>query len=165
MAINNHGQIAAYGYYPDGGELHALLLTPTSACELANQLINTVISMNLAKNVENSYMANLKKVCTFVASGEITPAINQLNAFIQKVQQDSSYGNISAGNGNSLIQMAWPRSSARRSFFFVVLVDDQPASPFPAEGGGDRFHRPGIRRGQDFSAFYLQADETGPGFQ
>jgi hypothetical protein len=62
--------------------------------------------MNLAKNVENSYMANLKKVCTFVESGQNTPAINQLNAFIQKVQQDISPWNISSGNGNALIQMA-----------------------------------------------------------
>lgn len=77
--------------------------TPT---EMANNIINTVVGLNLAKAVENSYMANLKKVTPFIEGGKITPAINQLDAFIHKVQQDISYGKINASDGNNLISMA-----------------------------------------------------------
>jgi hypothetical protein len=75
-------------------------------CELADQIIQTVLILNLSKSVENSYMANLKKVCRFVEEGKITPAINQLNAFINKVRTDITKGNINQTGGNNLIDMA-----------------------------------------------------------
>jgi hypothetical protein len=84
----------------------AIAVNVPPPCELANQIINTVASLNLSKNVENSYMANLKKVCTFVESGKKTPPINQLDAFIKKVQQDISHKNIGSVDGNNLINMA-----------------------------------------------------------
>ena len=75
-------------------------------CELADQIIQIVISLNLPKSVENSYMANLKKVCKFVEEGKTTPAINQLEAFINKVRIDISKGNINQTVGSNLIDMA-----------------------------------------------------------
>ncbi len=75
-------------------------------CQLADQIVQTVLSLNLPKSVENSYMANLKKVCRFVEEGKITPAINQLNAFINKVRTDITNGNITGVAGNNLINMA-----------------------------------------------------------
>jgi hypothetical protein len=95
-------------YMPSiGGMAVAIVVgdVPTP-CESANQVINTVISLSLPKNVENSYMANLKKVCNFVESGNKTPAINQLRAFIQKVYQDMSHGIIGSVSGNNLIILA-----------------------------------------------------------
>jgi hypothetical protein len=100
---------ATDNYYPTAtGELAVAITVgdvPTP-CEMAGQIISTVLSLNLAKNVENSYMANLKKICSFVESGKKTPAVNQLNAFVQKVQQDISHGNIGPADGNNLINMA-----------------------------------------------------------
>ncbi len=90
------------------GELGVVIIvgnTPTP-CELADQIIQVVLSLNLPKSVENSYMANLKKVCRFVEEGKITPAINQLEAFINKVRTDITKGNINQIVGNNLIDMA-----------------------------------------------------------
>ncbi|NWG04500.1 MAG: putative Ig domain-containing protein [Syntrophaceae bacterium] len=84
-------------------------------CELADQIIQIVISLNLPKSVENSYMANLKKVCKFVEEGQTTPAINQLEAFINKVRTDITKGNISEVAGNNLINMATQLISILRS--------------------------------------------------
>jgi hypothetical protein len=75
-------------------------------CGLASQIIQSVLSLNLSRSVENSYMANLKKVCRFVEEGKTTPAINQLEAFINKVRTDITKGNISEVAGNNLINMA-----------------------------------------------------------
>jgi hypothetical protein len=93
-------------YNAKGTMAVAIAVNVPPPCELANQIINLVVSLNLAKNVENSYLANLKKVCIFVESGKKIPAIEQLDAFIQKVQQDISHGKINASDGNNLINMA-----------------------------------------------------------
>jgi len=74
--------------------------------ELADLLIETVLSLDLPRHVENSYLANLKKVKPFIEAGKITPAINQLNAFVKKVEHDMAHGDISADNGTMLIEMA-----------------------------------------------------------
>lgn len=79
---------------------------PATPSELAKHLINTVICLMLPKNVENSYMANLKKVPTFINTGKNIAAINQLTAFIKKVQQDIGHGYINGADGNNLIIMA-----------------------------------------------------------
>ncbi len=75
-------------------------------CESAGRIIQTVVGLTLPKAVENSYMANLKKVCGFVEEGKITPAINQMNAFINKVNADMQKGIVGSENGNKLITMA-----------------------------------------------------------
>jgi hypothetical protein len=79
---------------------------PATPSELAKHLINTVICLMLPKNVENSYLANLKKVPTFIDTGKNIAAINQLTAFIKKVQQDIGHGHINGADGNNLIIMA-----------------------------------------------------------
>ncbi len=96
------------GSPPTTGRLDVVInvgdvLTP---CQLAGQIIQAALSLNLPKSVENSYMANLKKVCRFVEEGKIAPAINQLQAFINKVRTDITKGNISEVTGNNLINMA-----------------------------------------------------------
>ena len=73
---------------------------------MTTDLIQTVVDRELPKNVENSYLANIEKVCSFVVSGKMTPAINQLDAFIHKVQQDIGHEDIDAPTGNNLIRMA-----------------------------------------------------------
>lgn len=75
-------------------------------CEMSAKIVSSIESYNLAKAVENSYMANLKKVCPFVESGKFGPAINQLNAFTQKVNQDAAHGIISGAVGDTLVEMA-----------------------------------------------------------
>ena len=74
--------------------------------ELAEDLMDVIIQVELPKNVENSYLANLKKLGTFIDAGKVTPAINQLNAFIGKVTQDIASGEISETEGNQWIMMA-----------------------------------------------------------
>jgi len=59
-------------------------------------------------------MGNLKKLCTFVEKGQTTSAINQLDAFINKVKTDIATGNISQEAGN-LIDMATSLINAIKS--------------------------------------------------
>jgi len=74
--------------------------------ELADLLIETVLSLDLPRHVERSYLANLKKLKRFIEQGKITPAIKQLEAFIKKVEHDMAHGDISAADGTMLIEMA-----------------------------------------------------------
>lgn len=74
--------------------------------EQAETLVNAVNILPLPTNVKNSYLANLQKVGNFITDGKIQPAINQLNAFINKVNQDFASGTITATLKNSLIAMA-----------------------------------------------------------
>ena len=87
-------------------EVHITVGEYTTPCESANLIIQTVVDLNLRKSVENSYMANLKKVCKFVQDGKTTAATNQLEAFISKVRTDIVHGIISGTVGNDLIVMA-----------------------------------------------------------
>jgi hypothetical protein len=75
-------------------------------CQLVDQIIQTVLSLNLRKSVENSYMANLKKVCKFVEDGKVIQAIVQLDVFIAKVVIDVVKHDISEAAGRSLVNMA-----------------------------------------------------------
>ena len=74
--------------------------------ELADILVETVLGLGLPKHVVNSYTANLKKVKPFIERGKITPAINQLKAFIKKVEHDIAHGDINSDDGTMLIDMA-----------------------------------------------------------
>lgn len=77
--------------------------TPT---EQAASLILDVVDLDLPNNLENSYLANLYKVEGFIGSGLITPAINQLNAFINKVNQDYNQGKITQQVRDDLVASA-----------------------------------------------------------
>jgi hypothetical protein len=90
------------------GQLEVLITVgdvPTPS-ELADLLVATVLGLDLPKHVENSYMANLKKVKPFIEQGKITPAINQLRAFVRKVEHDIAHGDIDPDDGLMLIDMA-----------------------------------------------------------
>jgi hypothetical protein len=77
--------------------------TPT---EQAQNLVNDVVATNLSTNTQNSYLANLNKVSIFIQQGKLQAAINQLNAFIQKVQQDYSHGTITLAQENDFVSRA-----------------------------------------------------------
>jgi Tol biopolymer transport system component len=77
--------------------------TPT---EQAQNVVNTVVAANLPNGVTNSYLANLNKVGTFIQQGKTQQAINQLNAFIQKVNQDYTNGKITLAEKNDFVSLA-----------------------------------------------------------
>ena len=79
------------------------VLTPP---EQINALVTTVTSLGLEKEIINSYLANLKKVETFMKGNQSNPAINQLSATINKVRHDIARGKISAVQGQALIDRA-----------------------------------------------------------
>lgn len=74
--------------------------------EQTNILIDTIIVYDFPINVENAYMANLKKIEKFIEDGKITPAVNQLNAFIDKVEDDYLASIITQAERDSLIGLA-----------------------------------------------------------
>lgn len=74
--------------------------------EQAQNLIDVVIGFNFPPNVENSYLANLKKIQKFIEDGKVTPAINQLDAFINKVEQDFSQAVITQSEHETLVSLA-----------------------------------------------------------
>lgn len=74
--------------------------------EQAEDIIDTVVGLGMLQSTENSYLANLQKVGTFIEDGKITPAINQLNAFLAKVENDLAQSEISQVEGNQLIIFA-----------------------------------------------------------
>lgn len=74
--------------------------------EKAEDLVEYVIDLNLLNNTENSYLANLKKVELFISTGKINVAINQLNSFINKVNQDFQLNIITQQEYQSLIDAA-----------------------------------------------------------
>ena len=74
--------------------------------EQSEDIIEDVIEFDLPTNVENSYMANLQKVADFIEQGKIQAAINQLNAFINKVNQDYSQGILTQSERDSLMTVA-----------------------------------------------------------
>lgn len=74
--------------------------------EQAEDLVDTVVTLDLPQNVENSYLANLQKVAEFIADGKVQPALNQLQAFINKVNQDYARGILTTAERDELIGMA-----------------------------------------------------------
>lgn len=74
--------------------------------ERSNALVANVINLNLPNNIFNSYLANLNKIAPFIQNGQIQPAINQLQAFINKVNNDYSKGYISLQVKNDLVSKA-----------------------------------------------------------
>jgi len=85
--------------------LHTATENPTPI-EQAGALIADVIGLDILNNLENSYLANLFKVEGFIESGQTTPAINQLNAFINKVNQDYSHSKLTKQVRDSLVAAA-----------------------------------------------------------
>ncbi|MGD9210900.1 MAG: Ig domain-containing protein [Desulfobacteraceae bacterium] len=65
-----------------------------NSTQLTDDLIDEIEASSLPNNVINSYLANLKKVNTFIEKDKIKPAVNQLFAFMCKVEKDLSQGKI-----------------------------------------------------------------------
>ncbi len=74
--------------------------------EQAEDLIEIVVTIDIPQNVENSYLANLQKVGQFIAEGKITAALNQLNAFKNKLQQDYQQGILTQAEYEQLMDAA-----------------------------------------------------------
>jgi hypothetical protein len=64
--------------------------------------LTDVVATNLSTNIENSYLANLDKVAIFIERGLVQAAIQELNAFIQKVNQDYAQGTITLAKKTNL---------------------------------------------------------------
>ena len=77
--------------------------TPT---EQAQTLVDVVVTDITSTNVENSYLANLQKVSIFIQQGKVQSAINQLTAFIQKVDQDYTHGIITQAQRDDFFSRA-----------------------------------------------------------
>lgn len=77
--------------------------TPT---EQAEDLVDDVVAIDVPTNVLNSYLANLQKVEQFILTGKIKAALNQLNAFINKVEQDFAQGLLTQEEYGVLIAAA-----------------------------------------------------------
>ena len=67
------------------------LLTPE---EQANNLVAVVLSYGFPKNIENAYIANLKKVASFIKNGKKAAALGQLSAFNGKLESHYAEGKI-----------------------------------------------------------------------
>jgi hypothetical protein len=78
----------------------------TSPIELIRMLIAEILARNLAEPVVNSYLANLKKVEIFILESKLTPAINEVEAFIHKCEQDIEHGAVPQADGEYLLLMA-----------------------------------------------------------
>jgi DNA-binding beta-propeller fold protein YncE len=72
----------------------------------ATLMLRQIEALRLRPEVANSYRANLKKVRNFISEIKIEPAINQLEAFIKKVESDSKKEKVKEDEGNLLIRMA-----------------------------------------------------------
>lgn len=79
------------------------VMTPA---EEASNLVNVVIGMDLSKNVENSYLANLKKVERFILDGKIQVALNQLDIFVSKINHDFQQGILLEQEYNNLSELS-----------------------------------------------------------
>ena len=78
-----------------------------SPTDLTDTIIDDILNdPEMPQEVENSYIANLKKVNGFIADGKINAARNQLEAFIQKLGQDVDHGVISQEEADLYILMA-----------------------------------------------------------
>ena len=77
---------------------------PLALCDFNEQVLN---SMNLEKNVRNSYTANNKKVCFFIEKGKVTAALNQIEAVEKKVAVDLDHSVIAEQDVVDLQTLLW----------------------------------------------------------
>ena len=77
--------------------------TPT---EQAEDLVEDIVVFAFPANVENSYLANLHKVEQFILDGKINAALNQLDAFVNKLNQDYNQGVVTQQEYDSLLGAA-----------------------------------------------------------
>ena len=80
----------------------------SSPIVLTQNLIDIVTTSNLPTSQVNSYLFNLRKAIIFInkGSGQGHPAINQLNQFIQQVNQDFSQGKLTQAQRDAFVGQA-----------------------------------------------------------
>ena len=79
---------------------------PLTPEEQSDALMEDVLNLDVSASVLASYTANLSKVTSFIEEGKIVAAINQLSAFIAKVEQDYVHGILSLAQRDALIESA-----------------------------------------------------------
>jgi hypothetical protein len=99
-----------------GEAIVVITVSQPSTSELTSIIVQKVLDLNLDTATKNSYIANLKKMDAFIATGKKTSAVNQLNAFINKIRQDMAKGLIGSADGNALVQMADELIDMRNSY-------------------------------------------------
>lgn len=101
-------QAADAGTPPAVGQIDVVITVGdvTSPTQLSEMILEDIAQTDLPFEVTNSYVANLKKVGEFVAEGKVRPALEQLDAFIQKVQMDIQFGKIAPELGELYLSMA-----------------------------------------------------------
>jgi beta propeller repeat protein len=87
-------------------ELITITVEDVTPAEQAANIVTDITEYNFPANVENAYLSNLKKVEEFIEEGKIQPAINQLNAFISKVESDYANGTITQAVRDDLVRQA-----------------------------------------------------------
>ncbi|MBW2319162.1 MAG: hypothetical protein JRF24_10905 [Deltaproteobacteria bacterium] len=71
----------------------------------AQFIIDTLLGLGLAHGVETSLMAKLNNVIPNIESDDFASAIDKLELFCDKVEQDIGKGDISEAEGNELVDM------------------------------------------------------------
>jgi len=77
------------------------------ATQRVSNLIENVIGINLQKEIESSYLSNLKKIPVFIEAGNLDAALNEVKVFIKKVENDISKGAINNSIGSILLNTAY----------------------------------------------------------
>jgi hypothetical protein len=72
--------------------------------DLNQTLLENVLASGFEKNIENSYVAHLKNLESFIAGGQMTAATNQLSALRGKLVQDLEKELIPAEKQESLLR-------------------------------------------------------------
>jgi Tfp pilus assembly protein FimT len=106
IATTKGGNVVHFGDDAAASDTGGVTFDVDEDAASCGDLVHTVLGLGLPTNVENSYMANIEEVNTFINNGQTTAAINQLEAFIGKVEQDITHGDISQADGNNVIGMA-----------------------------------------------------------
>jgi Beta-propeller repeat len=89
-----------------GDAFVAKIGVPLTPAQATQALINTLQGLGLPAGTQNALTASLQAALASIARGNNTAAINQLGAFINKVQADAKTGKITAAVADQLIASA-----------------------------------------------------------
>lgn len=85
-AINDHGQIVAWGHLASSPELvRSFRLTPRVASDDISDLVDWVIGLDLPHGIENSLTQKLQNALAALDAGDTQGVCDLLNAFIHEV--------------------------------------------------------------------------------
>lgn len=105
-AINDHGQIVAWGHQASSPELvRSFLLTPYDAADAISDLLDSIIGLDLPHGIENSLTQKLWNALAALDAGDTQGACDLLNAFIHQVAAQAGK-KIEASDAAQLIAAA-----------------------------------------------------------